>query len=180
MLNWHYNQENYDQESYSLINQGNHRVRIADVKETMAQNGTEGLEITLEVNGYENKLKHFIWYNRERAAMTDRKLGELFESFDITGDDRKSCEAWVGRMGAVHVVHDEYRGHIIAKVKCCLKRDIQVKLPAWKDNTFPTGDSRAWTGRNSTVTGGIPFNTCNGLQNVVTPSQVFDGFNMKF
>ena len=179
-MKWNFNQDNYNQGNYSLINQGNHRARIADVKETMAQNGTEGLEITLEVNGYENRLKHFIWYNRDRASMTDRKLGELFESFDITGDDRKSCEAWVGKMGAVHVVHDEYRGHMIAKVKCCLKRDVQVKLSAWRDNTSLTSDPRAWTEQNSMATSKRPFSTSNGLQNVVTPSQVFDGFNMKF
>ena len=180
MLNWKFNQDNYNQESYSLINQGNHRVRIADVKETMAQNGTEGLEITLEVNGYESRLKHFIWYNRERAAMTDRKLGELFDSFNITGDARNSCEAWVGKMGAVHVVHDEYRGRMIAKVKFCLKRDVQVKLPAWRDKTSLTSDPRVWTGRSSTATGNSSFTMSNGLQNVGTPEKVFDGFNMKF
>ena len=179
-MKWNFNQDNYNQENYSLINQGNHRVRIADVKETMAQNGTEGLEITLEVNGYENRLKHFIWYNRDRAAMTDRKLGELFESFDITGDARKSCEAWVGKMGAVHVVHDEYRGHMIAKVKCCLKRDVQVKLSAWRDNNLLTSDPRVWTEQNAMATSKRPFSVSNGSRNVVTPSQVFDGFNMKF
>ena len=180
MLNWKFNEENYNNENYSLINQGNHRVRITDVKETMAQNGTEGLEITLEVNGYESRLKHFIWYNRDRASMTDRKLGELFESFDITGDARNSCEAWVGKMGAVHVVHDEYRGHMIAKVKFCLKRDAQMKLPTWRDNTSLTSDPRVWMEQNSMATSQRPCNMGNGLQNVVTPSQVFDGFKMKF
>ena len=179
-MKWNFNQDNYNQENYSLIDQGNHRVRITDVKETMAQNGTEGLEITLEVNGYENRLKHFIWYNRDRASMTDRKLGELFESFDITGDDRNSCEAWVGKMGAVHVVHDEYRGHMIAKVKFCIKRDVQMKLPAWRDNTSLTSDPRAWTEQNSIATSKLPFSVSNGSQHVVTPSQVFDGFKMKF
>ncbi len=180
MINWKFNEQNYNQESYSLINQGNHRVRIEDVKETMAQNGTEGLEITLEVNGHENRLKHFIWYNRERASMTDRKLGELFESFNITGDERNSCEAWVGKTGAVHVVHDEYRGHMIAKVKFCLKRDVQVKLPVWRDDVGMTSDPRAWTEQNSIATSKSSFNMSNGLQNVGVPIRAFDGFNMKF
>lgn len=180
MINWKFNEKNYNQEGYDLINEGNHRVRIMEVKETMAKNGTEGLEITLEVSRYENRLKYFIWYNRESAIMTDQKLGELFESFNITGDDRNNCESWIGKMGAVHVVHDEYRGHMIAKVKFCLKRDVQVKLPAWKESDSLSVDSRAWMGDNSVRGNARSFNASNGLQNVGAPMRSLDGFNMKF
>jgi hypothetical protein len=37
-------------------------------------------------------------------------------------------------MGAVHVVHSEYKGRTIAKVAYCIERDKQDKLPAWEED----------------------------------------------
>ena len=71
-MNWNYNQANYNEQSYNLLNQGNYKVRIMSVRETIAKNGNEGLEITFEVDGHNNKLKYFIWYNRDCPANTDR------------------------------------------------------------------------------------------------------------
>ena len=131
MLSWQYNNEQYNEENNSLINPGNYRVRIIDAKETIARNGNAGIEITLEVNGYTKKLKHFIWYNREHVERTNQRLGELFHSFDINEEERNSCESWLGKTGAVNVVHDIYKGHTIAKVAFCIKKDFQKNLKEW-------------------------------------------------
>ena len=37
-------------------------------------------------------------------------------------------------MGAVHVVHSEYKGRTIAKVAYCIERDKQDKLPEWQED----------------------------------------------
>ena len=163
-MNWNYNQANYNEQSYNLLNQGNYKVRIMSVRETIAKNGNEGLEITFEVDGHNNKLKYFIWYNRDCPANTDRKLGELFESFAITIDERSYCESWVGKTGAVNVIHDDYKGHKIAKVAFCIKRDVQSGMAHSPNNDFMTIAN----------TGGQTRPTFNGF---VTPVREITDFN---
>ncbi len=133
MLNWNYNANDYNENHSALLAEGKYRVRIINATETVAKNGTGGLEITFEVNGHSNKLRHYIWYNRENVARTNQLLGEFFNSFDISEDERDGCEAWLGKIGAVYVMHDEYKGRTIAKVAFCLRRDQQDVLPEWQE-----------------------------------------------
>lgn len=84
MINWNYDANDYSANKTNLLDEGKYRVRIINAIETVAKNGTEGLEISLEVNGHSNKLRYYIWYNRENAARTNQLLGEFFNSFDIS------------------------------------------------------------------------------------------------
>lgn len=40
-MNWNYNQANYNEQSYNLLNQGNYKVRIMSVRETIAKNSSQ-------------------------------------------------------------------------------------------------------------------------------------------
>jgi hypothetical protein len=135
MLNWNYNASEYNARS-GLLEEGKYRVRIMNAKQTVAKNGTEGLEISLEVNGHANKLRHFIWYNRENPARTNQLLGEFFDSFEIHPERQNDCDAWIGHKGAVYVVHDSYKGHRIAKVSHCIGFADQKELPEWQVDYF--------------------------------------------
>lgn len=130
-MNWNYNSNHYSEENVSLINPGNHRVEVVSARETWSKNGNEGIEIIYNVNGYSKKLKHYIWYDRKCVERTNQRLGEFFNSFDIQQDEWNNCLHWVGKRGAVNVVHDEYKGHMIAKVAFCIKREFQGNLAAW-------------------------------------------------
>lgn len=134
MINWNYDANDYNANKNTLLEEGEYRVRIINATETVAKNGTEGIEILLQVNGHSHKLRYYIWYNREYAARTNQLLGEFFNSFDILPKDQKGCENWIGKRGAVCVMHDVYRGRKIAKTAFCLSRDQQAKLPAWEDD----------------------------------------------
>lgn len=134
MINWNYNAEDYKEIKANLLDEGEYRVRIINATETVAKNGTEGIEILLQVNGHSNKLRYYIWYNREHAARTNQLLGELFNSFDISTKEQNACENWIGKEGGVYVMHDVYKGRKIAKVAFCLNRDQQSKLAAWEDD----------------------------------------------
>lgn len=140
MINWNYDANDYSTNKTNLLDEGKYRVRIINAIETVAKNGTEGLEISLEVNGHSNKLRHYIWYNRENAARTNQLLGEFFNSFDISAGERSSCENWLGKTGAVYVMHDVYKGRQISKVAFCLNRDQQTSLPAWKETQLTRVD----------------------------------------
>ena len=162
-LNWNYDATAYKANNSELLAEGKYRVRIINASETEARNGTSGLEISLEVNGHSNKLRHFIWYNYDYQARTNQLLGEFFDSFGISSEEQDNIESWKGKTGAVHVVHDEYKGKTIAKVSFCLKREYQNGIPEWSDkpssiqtNARTVEDSRSPINQNGAF-GRFPF-----------------------
>ena len=143
MINWNYNENDYNANKTDILAEGKYRVRITNATQTVAKNGTEGLEISLEVSGHSNKLRHYIWYNRDNKARTNQFLGEFFNSFAIAAEERNHCEMWIGKKGAVYVMHDEYKGRTIAKVALCISRDQQEQLPEWQDKPSDSNDGVA-------------------------------------
>lgn len=134
---WNYNSKQYNESQTgksNLLPEGDYRAEIELVSETMANNGRKGLEIELYVNGYANKLRHYIWYNPENPARTNQLIGEFFNSFDIREDERDRFVYWYNKRGAVRVVHAEYKGRTIAKVDFCLSHSQQKDLPEWPDD----------------------------------------------
>lgn len=132
-FNWNYNPDDYNANTSGILAEGDYRVCISSAVPTVAKTGTHGLEITLDVNGHSNNLKHYIWFNPNDVQRTNQKLGQFFNSFDIGPNDQNSCAPWIDKMGAVHVVHSEYKGRTIAKVAYCIERDKQDKLPEWQE-----------------------------------------------
>ena len=82
-LNWHYKPDDLSANNDKMLAEGDYRVCINSVFPTVAKNGTEGLEITYDVNGYRKSLKHYIWLNRNNVQRTNQALGQFFNSFDI-------------------------------------------------------------------------------------------------
>ena len=133
-FNWNYNPDDYTPNTSGILAEGDYRVCISSAMPTVAKNGTHGLEITLDVNGHTNNLRHYIWFNPSEVQLTNRKLGQFFNSFDIGPSERNSCAPWIDKKGAVHVIHSEYKGRTIAKVAYCIERDKQDKLPEWQED----------------------------------------------
>ena len=130
-FNWHYNPADYEATNHNIIAEGDYRVCITDAMPTVSKNGTEGLEITLKVNGHANTLRHYIWFNPEQVQRTNMNLGSFYNSFQIPPEEQNSCEYWLDKKGAVRVTHSEYKGRTIAKVAFCIGHDKQDKLPDW-------------------------------------------------
>ena len=155
--NWNYNPDDYKNNS-GILAEGDYRARIGSVFQTVSKNGTSGLEIWFEVEGYDKPLKHFIWLNLNNVSRTNYNLGRFFNSFNIVGDAQSDYKAWFDKMGAVHVVHSEYKGSTIAKVAFCIERDKQDKLPEWQ-NEWNNDDEEEFEelDRCHTMTEGIVF-----------------------
>ena len=90
-FNWNYNPEDYTPNTSGILAEGDYRVCISSAMPTTAKTGTHGLEITLDVNGHSNNLKHYIWFNPNDVQRTNQKLGQFFNSFDIGPNDQNSC-----------------------------------------------------------------------------------------
>ena len=134
MATWTFNPAEYDENSFSPIPVGDHRVRIADVVEKTFSSGNSGYEITFDVSGYGSKIWYYLVLDPNDTKKTNQRIGSFFDSFGITDFNMAHYQNWRGKIGAVRVVHEEYNGNQQAKVRFCLSKKNQDKLPAWKES----------------------------------------------
>ena len=136
-IHWNYNPSQYKEQDYSIIPEGDHRVRINAVKERTFNSGNQGFEITLDVSGHNSKIWYYLVINPANSEQTNQRLGSFFNSFGITNTNLEACHQWVGKVGAARVVHEAYNGSQSAKVRFFLSQNKQGKLPPWQGNTAP-------------------------------------------
>lgn len=132
---WQFDPNQYEENSFSIIPVGDHRVRINDVISKKSKNtGNDMFEITLDVSGYGSKLWYYLVLDPSDPKKTNQRIGSFFDSFGITDYNMMNYPRWKGKIGAVRVVHEEYNGEQQAKVRFCLSRKNQDKLPPWKES----------------------------------------------
>ena len=112
MANWTFNSNDYTAREFALIPEGDHRVRITKVVETVFNSGKEGFEITFDVNGHNSKLWYYLVLDPMDRQKTNQRLGMFFDSFAIGDYNLSNYDSWVGRDGAVRVKHGGYMGTI--------------------------------------------------------------------
>lgn len=151
MANWNYNAAQYKEQDYSIIPEGEYRVRIAEVTEKVFKSGNEGFEITLDVSGHNSKLWYYLVLNPSNPEQTNQRLGAFFNSFGIANTQLGNGSQWVGKVGAAKVKHEEYNGNMSAKVQYLISKSKQDKLPPWKGNTTTTTTAGLNTDANGFV-----------------------------
>ena len=134
-INFTYDATQYEAKDYSIIPEGDYRVRITGVQEKTFKSGNEGFEITLEVNGSKSRLWYYLVIDVNNPRTTNQRLGDFFDSFGITNHNLAAFKTWVGKMGAVRVKHEEWKDSVSAKVAYCVSKQKQEKLPAWANDT---------------------------------------------
>ena len=132
---WQFDPNQYEESSFSIIPEGDHRVRIEDVVSKQSKSGRDMFEITLAVSGYGSRLWYYLVLDPSDPKKTNQRIGSFFDSFGITDYNMANYLRWKGKVGAVRVVHEEYNGDNQAKVRFCLSRKNQDKLPPAKFNS---------------------------------------------
>lgn len=132
MANWTFDAAQYEEQEFSIVPAGDHRVRIADVEEKVSSKGNEMYEITLEVNGRNSRLWYYLVLDQNDPKKTNQRIGDFFNSFGITTPTLGNGKQWIGKVGAVRVKHEEYNGNMSAKVAYVINRKNQDKLEPWK------------------------------------------------
>ena len=130
-INFQYDATQYEEKDYSILPEGDYRVRINGVQEKTFRSGNEGFEVTLEVNGSKSRLWYYLVIDVNNPQQTNQRLGAFFDSFGITNHNLASYKTWVGKMGAVRVKHEEWKDSMSAKVAYCVSKQKQKDLPAW-------------------------------------------------
>ncbi len=131
-INWNFNSEDYEEQSFKPIPAGDHRVRIASAEEKMSINNNQMIVLTLDVSGYNSKIWHNVTLLLNNQKFTNQKLGELWNSFGIPQGDF-NLNNWKGKVGAAKVKHEDYNGEPTAKIAYFINKDKQNKLPPWDE-----------------------------------------------
>lgn len=131
MVNWNFNVNDYEEQTFKPIPVGEHRVRIASAEEqTSSKTGNQMIKLVLDVSGYNSTIWHWIVFMPDNQKLTNQKLGELFNSFGIQPGNL-NIATWLGKVGAAKVKHEEYNGEMSPKVAYFINKDRQDKLAAW-------------------------------------------------
>ena len=139
---WNFDPNQYEEkEGFSIIPVGDHRVRIEDVISKQSKSGRDMFEITLAVSGHSSRLWYYLVLDPADPKKTNQRIGDFFNSFGITDYNMANYSRWIGKVGAVRVVHEEYNGEQQAKVRFCLNRKNQDKLPPAKFNSEATASA---------------------------------------
>ena len=115
--------DGYRREERSRIAPGDYRVAITEVEETTSRNGNPMLVVTVQPNGSEIHIKHYLVKNE----YFNRNLSELLDSFGL-GENFDTL-TWVGAVGAARLIEDE-NGYL--KVRYFLSPERAEKLPPWQ------------------------------------------------
>ena len=131
-----YNPDDFSEDNYGLIPEGKHRVRIENAEEAVSHAGNNMIKLTLSVSGYKAKLWNYIVLNGttpEQIKITNRKLGAIFNSFDIV-EGNMHLSDWRGCVGGAQVRHTKDNDdNDRAEVQYFLYRKEVNKLPAWQE-----------------------------------------------
>lgn len=115
--------DGYKREERSRLAPGDYRVAITDVGETTSRNGNPMLVVTVQPNGSEIHIKHYLVKNE----YFNRNLTELLDSFGL-GENFDTL-TWVGAVGTARLAEDE-NGYL--KVRYFLSPERAEKLPPWQ------------------------------------------------
>jgi hypothetical protein len=139
---WNYNAKDYNSNSFELIPEGKYRVRIEKTEEKQSRTGKDMIKLELKVSGHFARLFHYVVLDPTNPQMTNQRLGEFFNSFDITPGDM-NCYRWIGKVGAAKVRHGEYNGETQASVSYFMPRSKQEELPPWQERASSSAPSSA-------------------------------------
>ena len=137
MIEWKFNPENYNPNSYELVPPGEYRVRIENAEEQTSKTGKPMIKMTLKVSGYEGNLWNYMVFDNstpETHRRTDNNLGRIFDSFGIAQGDM-NLENWKGKIGAATIKNEpDNKGTMRAVVSWFIQREKQDSLPMWQEH----------------------------------------------
>ena len=135
-INFTYDASQYEAKDFTILPEGDYRVRISNVQEKTFKSGNEGFEVTLDVNGSNSHLWFYLVIDASNPKQTNQRLGAFFDSFGITNHNLATYNTWVNKVGAVRVKHETWNDTVSAKVAYCIAKKNQDKLPPWVDNSI--------------------------------------------
>ena len=166
MPNWTYDAKDYNPDGhFTPIPPGDYRVRIEGAEETRSKAGNEMFKLTFSVSGKKNKLWFYIVFPYpedvnypKKKQMTNQKLGEVWESFNIPVGEMNVLN-WRGKVGAARVKQElnKESGEMQNAISYFLTRRRQQELPAWQEPDGDASSDSMSTRADSNIDPSLPF-----------------------
>ena len=134
----YHNPNEYTKVGLLAIPPGDHRVKIINVVEKeYGKSGLFTFEITLRVSKHHGLLWYRLTLDPKNEKKSNKRLSSFFRSFHVEDYDLSHYKKWIGKQGAVRVMHatDEEKGFVTAFVYFCLSGWQQDVLPPFRDVT---------------------------------------------
>ena len=132
MLKWSYDHQDYLNGGFEPIKPGRYRVRIEKAEEAVSKTGRDMIKLELAVSGHMSKVFYYMVFMDEYKEQTNKRLGDIYASFDIPQGDLEPLY-WIGKVGAAELASEVYDGKDRAKVSFFLPRKDQEGLPPWQE-----------------------------------------------
>lgn len=143
---WNY--ERNEDNGYAPLPIGDYRVRIKEAEKKVSRSGKDMLKLVFEVSGTNRLLFHYIVFLEDKPEITNKNLTNFFDSFAGIPDGEFDTKKWIGKVGAVHIRHEDYNGEEQARIHYFINANKQSNLPAWKEPEKKT-DSGSTAAANS-------------------------------
>jgi hypothetical protein len=135
-MNWNFKRE---KNLYPIVSEGKHRCRIIEAEMAESKRGNDMLVLTLEFDGNEPTLRHYIVFMTDHPEITNRQLTSFFDSFGID-DGNFDILDYIGKVGACMIRHKEDETYgTQARVSYFIAKDKQDDLPPWSKTELPYG-----------------------------------------
>lgn len=125
--------EEVEPTAWETLKPGAYRVRIKDAIDKVSQAGRDMIELTLTVSESGHQLRYYIVFNDDTPdtqRMTNQRLTAFFRSFGIEPGNFNYPQ-WVGKIGVVHVVIEQWEGQDRNSVKYCIEPAQQGNVKGW-------------------------------------------------
>lgn len=147
-MSWKDKPNTYKNTHFIEIPCGNHRVEICKASVKKYRYDKRCYELALKVSGCHGKLWYHLWYDPLERDQTNKRFYDFFNSFDIDDFELSNYKNWVGKQGAVKVIHSFIdTSDIRSKADCetdvqywyevkvvrCLYGEERDSLPAWSE-----------------------------------------------
>lgn len=139
---WDY-QRTESENNYGPIPVGDYRVRIAKAEMAVSSTGNDMISMQFDVSGTNKKLFHNLVNSKKNPKWTNEKLTEFYDSFAEIPEGSGDLASWVGKVGAVHVKHEEWNGEMRARIAWFIEAKRQGGLPAWVEPEKRDGGNSA-------------------------------------
>ena len=139
---WDY-QRTESEKNYGPIPVGDYRVRIAKAEMAVSSTGNDMISMQFDVSGTNKKLFHNLVNSKKNPKWTNEKLTEFYDSFAEIPEGSSDLSSWIGKVGAVHVKHEEWNGEMRARIAWFIEVKRQGELPAWVEPDNATSGNGA-------------------------------------
>ncbi len=124
-----------EEQKFEIIPEGDYRIRVKSAEKAVSKTGNDMITLQFDVSGQSRTLYSNITFLPDRPEITNRNLTQFYDSFKDIPEGNTDIASWVGKVGACHIKHEEYKGKTNEKLHYFIKAEKQDALPPWVDKS---------------------------------------------